>query len=43
MKLKKESSYKERNYEIVRLENEVIIFELSLEWSSDNHMIEMAV
>jgi len=32
-------SYKERNYEIVRLENEVIIFELFFEWSKDDHTI----
>jgi hypothetical protein len=39
----KRSNYKGSSYEIVRLENEVIIFELSLEWSKDNHMIEMIV
>jgi hypothetical protein len=39
----KGSSYKRSSYEIVRLENEVIIFELSLEWSKDNHVTKMVV
>jgi hypothetical protein len=40
---RKIKSYKERSYEVVRLENEVVIFKLSLEWSKDNHMTEMVV
>jgi hypothetical protein len=31
------------NYEIVRLENEVVIFELFLEWSKDDHMTKMVL
>jgi len=32
---------KENNYKIVRLENEVVILKLSLEWSRDNYMTKM--
>jgi hypothetical protein len=32
---------KKCNYEIVRLENEVVNFELFLEWSRDNYMTKM--
>ncbi len=39
----KGSSYKERSYKILKFENEVIIFELSLEWSKDNHMTKMVM
>jgi hypothetical protein len=31
------------NYEIVKLENEVFIFELSLEWSRDDHKIRVVL
>jgi hypothetical protein len=30
-------------YAVVGLENEVIIFKLSLEWSKDDHMTKMAM
>ncbi len=39
----KKSSYKEKSYETVKLENEVIILKLFLEWSSDDHIIGMVM
>jgi len=29
------------NYEIIKLENEIIVFEFSLEWSRDDHTTRM--
>jgi hypothetical protein len=40
---RKKKSYKEKNYEILKLENEVIIFKLSLEWSRDDHTTRMVL
>ncbi len=39
----KGNSYKEKSYEVVRLENEVVISKLSLEWSKDDHTIKMVM
>jgi hypothetical protein len=32
---------KKNNYDVVRLENEVVISEVSLEWSTDDHTTRM--
>jgi hypothetical protein len=37
------SSYKGSSYEVVRLENEVVIFKLFSEWSKDDHMTRMVM
>jgi hypothetical protein len=42
----KGSSYKKKlwkNYEVVRFENEVVIYELTLEWSKDDHTTKMVM
>jgi hypothetical protein len=31
------------SYEIVRLENEIIILKFSLEWAKDDHMTKMVM
>jgi hypothetical protein len=44
MKLnRKRSSNKRSSYEVVKLENEVVTFEMFLEWSRDDHVTEMVI
>jgi hypothetical protein len=40
---RKKKVIKKKGYEIVKLENEVIISKLSLEWTRDDQMIGMVV
>jgi hypothetical protein len=43
----KGNSYKKKklwnNYEVVRFENEMVIYELTLAWSRDNHTTKMVM
>ncbi len=43
MKVNRKKKWLLKKNEIVRLENEVIIFKLSLEWSRDDHTTRMVV